>query len=222
MAKRLFILSVLAIFGQTLSAQYTYTIKADSVKITNCDSSELIIENHTQGVKGFLYNTGNGRTIFKKGVVKVNDSLYLIGSDSLKYNAWVQGGNKFGATGILGTIDNNHLDFYSAGAQQMRLTNTGKLLIGSTTDNGINNLQVNGSVYGNYFTNTPVQLGGFNPSGAIRLRWGTGDGTYIGFYFQGKTTRRGIIASAADNRTLQIDDSIGVAFIAPTVAIGAE
>src|SRR5579859_59723 len=133
MAKRLLILSVLAIFGQTLSAQYTYTIKADSVKITNCDSAELIIENHTQGVKGFLYNTGNGRTIFKNGVVKVNDSLYLIGSDSLKYNAWVQGGNKFGATGILGTLDNNHVDFYTNGTSRMRMTNTGNMLIGGGT-----------------------------------------------------------------------------------------
>ena len=44
-------------------AQYVYTINADSVKITNhCDSAELIIQNHTQGVVGgFLYNTGNGR-----------------------------------------------------------------------------------------------------------------------------------------------------------------
>lgn len=67
-------------------AQYTYTIKADSVKITSAaDSGELIIQNHTQGVQGgFLYNTGNGRTIFKKVLQKVNDSLYLVGVDSLK------------------------------------------------------------------------------------------------------------------------------------------
>ena len=34
-----------------LFSQYVYTIKADSVKITNCDSAELILENHTQGVQ---------------------------------------------------------------------------------------------------------------------------------------------------------------------------
>src|SRR5882757_3048342 len=97
-----------------LEAQSVYTIKADSVKLTNCDSSELIIENHTQNVPGFLYNTGNGRTIFKRGAFKLNDSLYIIGADTLNLGAraWLQGGNAFGTTGILGTLDNNHLDIY--------------------------------------------------------------------------------------------------------------
>lgn len=67
-------------------AQYVYTIKADSVKITgaSCDSAELIIQNHTQGVPGFLFNTGNGRTVFQKVLAKVNDTTYLIGLDTLK------------------------------------------------------------------------------------------------------------------------------------------
>src|SRR5882757_4399984 len=88
------ILSLFILIGlaSTLSAQYVYTIKADSVKLTNCDSSELIIENHTQNVPGFLFNTGNGRTVFKRGTQKLNDSLYLIGADTLKTlpKAWVQ------------------------------------------------------------------------------------------------------------------------------------
>lgn len=63
--------------------KYVYKILADSVKITNCDSAELIIENHTQGIPGFLFNTGNGRTVFKKAVQKINDSLFLIGADTL-------------------------------------------------------------------------------------------------------------------------------------------
>lgn len=55
-----------AIVGATgLQAQVTYKIKADSVKITNDNcSAELIIENSTRNVDGFLYNTGNGRTRF--------------------------------------------------------------------------------------------------------------------------------------------------------------
>lgn len=67
-----------------LRAQYVYTIKADSVKITNCDSAELIIENHTQGIPGFLFNTGNGRTQFRRALMSLNDSTYLIGADTLK------------------------------------------------------------------------------------------------------------------------------------------
>jgi hypothetical protein len=133
---------------QITSAQYVYTIKADSVKLTNCDSTELIIENHTQAVPGFLFNTGNGRTIFKRALTKINNNLYLVGADSLPVpgNAWVQGGNSFGATGVLGTLDNNHLDFYTNSVQQGRLTNTGNLLLGSTTDNGVK-LQVVGTAY---------------------------------------------------------------------------
>ena len=143
--KKRIVLFVLALsVYNILSAQYVYTIKADSVKITNCDSSELIIENHSQAVPGFLYNTGNGRTIFKRPLTKVNDTLYLVGSDSLRIpNAWVQGGNAFGATGILGTKDNHHLDLYTNNTFRSRLTSTGNLLFGTATDNG-SRLQVLG------------------------------------------------------------------------------
>jgi hypothetical protein len=116
-----------------MTAQVVYTIKADSVKITNCDSAELIIENHTQGVPGFLYNTGKGRTIFKQPLTMINDSLYLVGGDSLKIsnpNAWLQGGNYFGATGVLGTYDNHNLDFYTANVERMRIDSAGHLLFG--------------------------------------------------------------------------------------------
>ncbi|HLZ87237.1 MAG TPA: hypothetical protein VKQ52_08355, partial [Puia sp.] len=79
-----------------LRAQNVYTITADSVKLTGCDSSELIIENHTRAVPGFLFNTGNGRTIFKRVMQKLSDSQYLLGPDTLQIhfpNAWLQGGN---------------------------------------------------------------------------------------------------------------------------------
>jgi Chaperone of endosialidase len=113
-------------------AQYVYTIKADSVKITNCDSAELIIENHTQNVPGFLFNTGNGRTIFQRGAQKLGDSAWLIGADTVKMssNAWVQGGNSFSTTGVLGTLDYNHLDFYTNNTPRMRVTNAGRVGIG--------------------------------------------------------------------------------------------
>lgn len=80
-------------FGQ---AKYVYTIKADSVKITNCDSAELIIENHTQAVPGFLFNTGNGRTIFKRALIQVDDSTFVVGGDTLHTNRlgfWAANGN---------------------------------------------------------------------------------------------------------------------------------
>ncbi|WP_240348191.1 hypothetical protein [Longitalea arenae] len=81
---RFLMLLVLTCTGQAIYAQYVYTIKADSVKITNtCDTAELIIENHTQNVPGFLYNKGRGRTEFRRGAFAINDSLYLIGDDTI-------------------------------------------------------------------------------------------------------------------------------------------
>jgi len=82
--KKLLIFFLSIVLVSKVNAQYVYTIKADSVKLTACDSTELIIENHTQGVPGFLYNKGNGRTEFRKALVKLNDTTYLIGADTLK------------------------------------------------------------------------------------------------------------------------------------------
>ncbi|HWK02991.1 MAG TPA: hypothetical protein VNS58_05145 [Puia sp.] len=146
--KSILFLVILIGLSEVMSAQYVYTIRADSVKLTNCDSSELIIENHTQGVPGFLFNTGNGRTVFKRGVSKISGGLYLIGADTLNLgvNAWVQGGNSFGATGFLGTLDNNHLDFITNDTQRVRLSKAGNLLIGDTADNGYK-LHVKGGLF---------------------------------------------------------------------------
>lgn len=84
MKKLLFPLVALCIVNAA-TAQYVYTIKADSVKITNnCDTAELILENHTQNVLGFLYNKGKGRTEFRR-VVKLNDSTFIFGGDTLVF-----------------------------------------------------------------------------------------------------------------------------------------
>jgi hypothetical protein len=57
--KRILFLLALLCLERSLHAQYVYTINADSVKITNtCDTAELIIENHSQNVPGFLFNKG--------------------------------------------------------------------------------------------------------------------------------------------------------------------
>ena len=131
MKKILFLLTLLC-FEKALHAQqpYVYTIKADSVKITNtCDTAELIIENHTQTVPGFLFNKGRGRTEFRRGLLKITDSLYIVGGDTLRLNPWLQGGNRFGTTGVLGTLDNNHIDFYTNALQRGRWTNNGNLIV---------------------------------------------------------------------------------------------
>ena len=85
--KLLLVLLVLLLAGNILHAQYVYTINADSVKITNhCDTAELILENHTQSIPGFLFNKGRGRTEFRKAVMSLDDSTYLLGADTLHTN----------------------------------------------------------------------------------------------------------------------------------------
>lgn len=86
--KRILFLLVLLCLEKTLHAQaprtpYVYSIKADSVKITNsCDTAELIIENHTQTVPGFLFNKGRGRTEFRR-ISQFDDTSVVIGGDTI-------------------------------------------------------------------------------------------------------------------------------------------
>lgn len=331
--KKLLSLLVLVCMEKALHAQYIYTIKADSVKITNsCDTAELIIENHTQTVPGFLYNKGRGRTEFRRGMIRTSDSVIVIGGDTLKINPWLQGGNRFGTTGILGTMDNNHIDFYTNGIKRGRLDNIGRFnldypvgdavdafslttlngtkkwfniysdvngtsmsfnkltsfagdlesmritangsgstietfaysdlamkayggldlyggygagatkyirffphgtqaamfnwngnfLLGGETDYEYK-LAVNGTTYSKYYTNSTTHLGNDGSDAAVRLRWGGTEGTYIDFYYQDSTKRRGYISSGSDSRPLVLTDKIGLTFgNTPYVSMGSE
>ena len=135
---RLLLLLILTGIGRASFAQYVYTIKADSVKITNsCDTAELIIENHTQTVPGFLFNKGRGRTEFRKVLQNLSDNNFLIGGDTLKLsNVWFQGGNRFGSTGLLGTNDNYPLTFLQNGVEKGRIATGGNWLFNTTQDRG--------------------------------------------------------------------------------------
>ncbi|WP_143306614.1 tail fiber domain-containing protein [Chitinophaga vietnamensis] len=67
-------------------AQKLYQIRADTVRIYNvCDTAELVIENHTQGVSGFLFNKGKGRTEFRRvRLQKIGSSqIAITGQDTL-------------------------------------------------------------------------------------------------------------------------------------------
>jgi hypothetical protein len=65
-------------------AQFTHKIKADSVRIYNDNcNAELIVENSTKDIAGFLFNRGNGRTEFRKVLQKLNDTSFLVGVDTL-------------------------------------------------------------------------------------------------------------------------------------------
>jgi hypothetical protein len=116
-----------------LFAQYVYTIKADSVKITNhCDTAELILENHTQNVLGFLYNKGRGRTEFRI-VVKLNDSTLLFGEDTLVIRGSSDKWSLFGNAGtdpavnFLGTIDEQSVVLKANNMERVRITPGGQV-----------------------------------------------------------------------------------------------
>jgi hypothetical protein len=72
------------LFPQLSQAQFVHKIKADSVRIYNDNcNAEFIVENSTKNIAGFLFNRGNGRTEFRKAVVKLSDTSFLIGADTL-------------------------------------------------------------------------------------------------------------------------------------------
>ncbi len=78
---------ILVIVSGVALSQAIYKIKTDSLLVTNDScTAELNLENSTRNIKGFLYNRGNGRTEFRQGIIK-NDSLYIIGNDTLKLSA---------------------------------------------------------------------------------------------------------------------------------------
>ena len=94
--KQFLILLLSVTLASQVNAQYVYTISADSTKLTGCDSNELIIENHTQNVPGFLFNTGRGRTQFRRALVQMSDTTYLLGGDTLRttdFSLWRRNGN---------------------------------------------------------------------------------------------------------------------------------
>jgi|SRR6185437_10255022 len=188
---------VLIIFVAQARAQKAapYTIYGDTVTLTSCDSAELVLRNHTDTVPGFLFNTGNGLTAFKRALTSVGNGAFVIGADTLR--AWQQGGNAFGATGVLGTLDNNHLDFYTNGLPQMRLSKYGNLLLGTNSDN-LNKVQIvnQGGIFINPVMSTPrdfIMIGG-------RINTGDGQDVVISAsadsgsnYYQVLTCRNGYI-----------------------------
>ncbi|MEO5684265.1 MAG: tail fiber domain-containing protein [Chitinophagaceae bacterium] len=88
---------VAVVFGQKKILQ----IKADSVRIfSDCDTAELILENRSRSVlNAVLTNKGNGVTEFRKVMLKLNDSMYTIGGDTL--NAVSFGKNIYSANGLI-------------------------------------------------------------------------------------------------------------------------
>ena len=85
---------------------------------------------------------------------------------------FVQGGNTFGASAVLGTNDANALQFRTNGANQMTIASSGYVGIGTTNPAGKLDVQGSGSVMfnaGNVSVLTPSNQYGFNVGGTAAL-----------------------------------------------------
>jgi hypothetical protein len=122
----------LLVFNLLAYSQNIYQIRADSVRIYNdCDTAELIIENHTQMVPGYLYNKGRGRTEFRRmrfidlglGFIAIGDQDTLDLNSVLKgnfiqnqytapqpANFWVRGAGRIDSAVTLSAFKNNETE----------------------------------------------------------------------------------------------------------------
>lgn len=139
------------------TAQIQTQVIGDSVFMrSNTGKSELILQNSTDTVNGFLFNNGAGRTAFKRALVKINDSLYLIGADTLHIhntdagmtNGWSLTGNSATTPGtnFIGTTDNTALLFKVNNVQSGTINDSIK-----STSFGYNTLPVNTGNYNSGF-----------------------------------------------------------------------
>lgn len=125
--KKIFIFLTIIIFTSECYSQFVYKLKADSVKVTNDScSSELIIENSSKNVCGFLFNNGNGRTTFKRGLTPISNKKYVIGCDTLDLSG-------SSAAGLDGHIQFNNNGFFGASSNLSWNNVTGSLNIGEAT-----------------------------------------------------------------------------------------
>jgi hypothetical protein len=96
-------------------------------------------------------------------------------------NAFVQSGNSFGATALLGTNDNQSLAFETSGSVRVFVSSSGNVGIGTSTP--AQKLTVSGAIYSNNaFVSTAVwpQTIGFNTVGSLTAGVGIHTNTWRG------------------------------------------
>lgn len=130
---KVILFSILTCVVFSVNAQVQTQVIGDSVFIhSNTGKGELILRNSTDTVKGFLFNKGAGRTEFRRVLVKVDDTTYVLGADTLHIyntgsaNAWSLTGNAgTGSSNFIGTTDNRPLIIKSFGGVNSGFTGGG-------------------------------------------------------------------------------------------------
>lgn len=186
--------SVLTIFCIPLyaHAQLKTTLIGDSIHIhSNAGTGELILQNSTQGVPGFLYNKGEGRTEFRKGLIKLNGSQYIIGGDTLSVpaadpNGLIRNQNSYAQPANFNINGNGSAqDFYSNTATTSNLYagyywNAYSLKVEANSPTG------SVVITPNTFATRPALFigpGGYEPALTVGASWGYPTDHTIGIYY---------------------------------------
>jgi lysophospholipase L1-like esterase len=87
MKRALFTIALLMQCLYLFSQSSVIQVKQDSVKIRN---AELVIESRTKGIPGVLYNSGDGKTEFRRIELKNlgDTAIAIVGQDTLKYSSF--------------------------------------------------------------------------------------------------------------------------------------
>ena len=72
-------------------------------------------------------------TFNANGTLTVNGTVGSGGPVTTTTQAWLVGGNTLAATGVFGTLSNNHVDFYTNNVVRGRYSNLGEFFVGTTT-----------------------------------------------------------------------------------------
>lgn len=208
--KKVLLFITACISATILSGQFIYKIKADSVLITNDScNAELIIENSTKHVLGFLYNKGNGRTEFRTGSA-IGDFILNQNNTNQSARMWVTGQIRTDSMIRIGQLTSD-----PSGANGMIYYNSTNNRFRGYRAGGWEDFLTSGNIEGSngllYNTSTnKIELGGLGYYDGRLTR-----DTYINTY-DGTTDRKLIIntgtAPNSGGLFLQIDRTNGAMF----------
>jgi hypothetical protein len=200
--RKLVIFFSLIFFFYSSFCQNVYTLKADSIKLANgSGNTELIIQNSTRNIPGYLFNTGNGKTEFR--IISSQSALTFAN----------------GLTNNTNVVTNNLSTGVSGGQSVIGGTGAGdNLFLSSTTNTAKGKIVFGTSVYDE--TNNYLGLGYANPTNTLHVG-GTGlrvdgwfdeytsnPGVYLGINPDDNTPRVSF-ANGNPEQTWQIDNSSG-------------
>ena len=149
-------------------------------------------------------NTGNAaiRLIGTSNASSNNAGIYWYDSNDSTFNAYL--GN-FSASFDIYNQRSTPISFYTTATERMRITSAGRLLVGTTTDNLTDILQVKGSIYSNA-TNTNLYLDNGGSGGATLKIGVTGStSTYIN-----SIDAHPIIISTSNTERMRINATGGI------------